>query len=51
MALIIVDSQGVLVGARGSGNTREILLYGVCEEIKVIKCMWCKVITYYRKEH
>jgi len=51
MALIIVDGQGVLVGARGSRNIWEILLYRVCRETKAIKCAWCKVIIYYRKEY
>jgi len=51
MALIMVDGQGVLVGARGSGNTREILPCGVCGETKVIKCAWCKVVVYYGKEY
>jgi len=51
MALIMVDGQGVLVGARGSRNMREILLYRVCGEIKAIKCTRCKVIVYYRKEY
>jgi len=51
MALIIVNGQGVLVGARGSGNTREILLYRVYKETKAIKYIWCKVVAYCGKEH
>jgi len=51
MALIIVDSQGVLVGARGSRNIREILLYKVCRKTKAIKYTWYKVVAYYRKEY
>ena len=51
MALIMVDGQGVPVGARGSGNTREILPCGVCGETKAMKCARCKVVAYCGKEH
>ena len=51
MAQIMADGQGVEVGARGSGSTREILPCRVCGETKAMKCARCKIVAYCGKEH